>query len=220
MEGTGLCLSAACQTLLSKELEGGQWGRVVGGGVPAQSPRGLGVFGGASPVHPLSHFLRGGGALPCCLPPVAGARIGAPRACLGPAGGTEAAQLGSWLLTQQCTQAQPVVGLGREGGTQKGGGTREALSPESSLWLPELPKPAGSGPVTAGRRHDGRPASTRLQPTSSVRAPGALLPGSAGPVGEQAAAQHRRQALGSGAQQAAPSQGARGRLGGGREGVG
>lgn len=61
-----------------------------------------------------------------------------------------------------------------------------------------------------GRRHDRRPAPTRLQPEGSVRAPGALLPGSAGGTGEQAAPQHGRPTLGPGAQQAAPSKGASG----------
>lgn len=63
-----------------------------------------------------------------------------------------------------------------------------------------------------GRRHDRRPSSARLQPEGGVRAPGALLPGSAGGAWEQAAPQHRRPALGSRAQQAAPPKGASGGL--------
>lgn len=73
------------------------------------------------------------------------------------------------------------------------------------LSLPELSS-------CRGCRHDRRPASARLQPEGGVRAPGALLPGSAGGAWEQAAPQHRRPALGSRAQQAAPPKGASGGL--------
>lgn len=88
--------------------------------------------------------------------------------------------------------------------------------------LPPAPPSPRSGAGPAGwvarrwarlccrHRHDRRPAPARLQPEGGVRAPGALLPGSAGGAGEQAAPQHRRAALGPGAQQAPPPKGARG----------
>lgn len=178
---------------------------------------------GQPPAPPLSHFLRWG-------------RWG--RGLPGGLGRCLRGELGRWQparLAGAWPDRNPsVCGEGGLRGSGKGRPAPCASLPGSSNCA-RLPASSGSGPPprppalqsperswprrlgrpSSGRlchhhRHDRHPAPARLQPEGSVRAPGALLPGSAGGAGEQAAPQHGRAALGPCAQQASPPKGARG----------
>lgn len=181
-----------------------------------------GFGGGSSRVTSLS------GAVMCALPAAGcGAlpvRTLCPRICSSQerAAGSLREGTGPWWCLRLCCFPAAVSREGEGGG---GGGRRgrggETGGPHPLLWDCSTNSPAKhsgadssslqsrlcASPLfcldlarQADRWHDGHPASARLQPESSVRIPGALLPGSARGAGEQANAQYRRPALGQSAQ--------------------